>query len=143
MPQIKRGKYIKCEVCSNKKYFKRSQPIFKHTFCGLKCYGKFKSKFFVGSKAPGWKGGKTIMSGYIAVFCPEHKNALKSGYILEHRLVASKKIGRLIEKFEDVHHIDGNKQNNNPKNLEVMTHGEHSSHHKKGNQYAKKTTNRS
>lgn len=42
-----------------------------------------------------------------------------------HRLIAEAKIGRKLHKDEDVHHIDGNKLNNDPLNLAVMGHHEH------------------
>ena len=35
------------------------------------------------------------------------------------------KIGRYLKSNEDVHHIDGNKKNNNKNNLELITHSEH------------------
>lgn len=43
----------------------------------------------------------------------------------EHRVVAEQKIGRPLRSDEHVHHIDGNKHNNHPDNLEVMTRSEH------------------
>lgn len=43
----------------------------------------------------------------------------------EHRVVAEQKIGRKLKRGEIVHHIDGNKSNNHPDNLEVMTHSQH------------------
>jgi len=43
----------------------------------------------------------------------------------EHRVVAEQKIGRLLLPNEHVHHIDGNKHNNHPDNLQVMTASEH------------------
>lgn len=43
----------------------------------------------------------------------------------EHRVVAEEKLGRALEKGEIVHHIDGNKQNNDPSNLEVTTQSKH------------------
>lgn len=42
-----------------------------------------------------------------------------------HRLILENKIGRKLEKGEIVHHIDGNKRNNNPDNLQLMTQSEH------------------
>ena len=42
-----------------------------------------------------------------------------------HRIVAEQKIGRPLRPGEIVHHIDGNKRNNDPSNLEVMTQAEH------------------
>lgn len=37
----------------------------------------------------------------------------------EHRLVMETKIGRPLRSFENVHHIDGDRQNNDPSNLEL------------------------
>lgn len=47
----------------------------------------------------------------------------------EHRVVAEKKIGRLLASDEIVHHVDGDKQNNSPENLEVMSQNEHARLH--------------
>lgn len=48
----------------------------------------------------------------------------------EHRRVAERKIGRKLRKGEVVHHIDGNKRNNNPNNLEVLKNqSEHAKRH--------------
>jgi len=49
----------------------------------------------------------------------------------EHRRVAEEKVGGEIYKGRVVHHIDGNKQNNDPKNLRVMPAGKHKRLHKK------------
>lgn len=37
-----------------------------------------------------------------------------------HRTIAEQKIGRPLRQGEIVHHIDGNKRNNSPENLEVL-----------------------
>ena len=50
-----------------------------------------------------------------------------------HRMIAEQMLGRPLEKGEIVHHIDGNKRNNDPSNLMVMTQSEHCRlHFKKG-----------
>ena len=46
-----------------------------------------------------------------------------------HRVVAEEKYGRKIRRGEHVHHIDGNKHNNHPDNLEILTAEEHARHH--------------
>lgn len=43
----------------------------------------------------------------------------------EHRVVAEQKLGRQLLHGEIVHHLDGNKHNNVPSNLEVMTQADH------------------
>jgi hypothetical protein len=49
----------------------------------------------------------------------------------EHRVIAEEKIGRKLEKGEIVHHIDGNKQNNDPSNLEIITQSVHVGKHRR------------
>lgn len=53
-------------------------------------------------------------------------------YIYEHRYILEQKLGRLLEEGEVAHHIDGNKMNNHPDNLEVLSVSEHIKHHHKG-----------
>ena len=70
-----------------------------------------------------WKGGRTVASnGYVLIKVPtEHHLADVRGYAYEHRLVAEDKIGRRLERGEQVHHINGIKTDNRPENLEVVS----------------------
>jgi|SRR5215469_4363431 len=76
------------------------------------------------SKECGYKGRKTpisrakgylIQDGYRAIKLPGGKR------ILEHRLVMERVLGRSLTKEENIHHIDGNRANNNPDNLELWS----------------------
>lgn len=69
-------------------------------------------------------------NGYKYIFAPEHPNATKNGFVLEHRIIAEQKLGRYLNKNEIVHHIDDNKTNNTPENLEIMTRSQHSLLHR-------------
>ena len=69
--------------------------------------------------------GRYEHEGYVNVKAKGHHRADKNGYVKEHILIAEKKYGIKITKDKDVHHIDGNKSNNNPDNLEVLSREEH------------------
>ena len=54
------------------------------------------------------------IQGYIMRKVKCHPFANKRGYVPEHRLLMEEKLGRfLIPRKELVHHIDGNRSNNN------------------------------
>ena len=72
-------------------------------------------------KNPDWEPTKAKREGYIVVYKPDHPNADKSGRIFEHRLVMSQIIGRPLESGEYVHHINGIRDDNRPKNLELIS----------------------
>ena len=64
--------------------------------------------------------------GYILIYKPDHPYCSSQGYVPEHRLVLEKHLNKIINsKKYAVHHIDGNKRNNNIKNLQVLTPLEH------------------
>ena len=79
-----------------------------------------------GSKAPFWRGGryKDNRSGYIYVYSPDHPFKKKGGYVLEHRLVMEKFVGRHLRANEIIHHRNKIKDDNRIDNLEIIFVGE-------------------
>jgi hypothetical protein len=75
-----------------------------------------------GEGHPEWKGGRIVnKDGYIEIYCLNHPNARKhTRYILEHRLVMEKHLGRHLTRSEVVHHKNGVKDDNRIENLELF-----------------------
>jgi hypothetical protein len=86
---------------------------------------------FSGINHPRWKGGRTITKfGYIQVLRPEHPFCNNMGYVMEHRLIMEKYLGRYLKPKEVVHHINGITGDNRLKNLMLFPDcGRHSFHH--------------
>jgi hypothetical protein len=70
------------------------------------------------------KAKKLDPKNYVKVFQPQHPNSNKAGYIMEHRLVMSNKLGRPLYEDENVHHINGNRHDNRLENLELWSHAQ-------------------
>lgn len=65
--------------------------------------------------------GEVIMRrGYPMLYLPNHHRAKGNGYVFEHIAIAEQELGRELRDNEVVHHIDGDKTNNHPSNLEVF-----------------------
>jgi len=72
-------------------------------------------------------------NGYVELLARGSGGERKSGWIYEHRLVASQAIGRPLTDEEVVHHKDENRQNNDPENLMVFaTSSDHTRFHRTG-----------
>ncbi len=87
-----------------------------------------------GEKASNWRGGHRLGGhnmGYIMQYVPNHPRATKGGYVMEHRLIMEKVLGRYLLPAEQVHHINGDKKDNRIENLELMaSRSEHAKAHK-------------
>lgn len=115
----------------------------KGRYCSQRCQGldrvdQLRKHHGSGEKNNAWKGGRVRHArGYAMVHMPSHpRAATANGYVFEHILIAEKKLGRPLvwhgvddPRSEIVHHIDGNKRNNAPSNLEVTTFSKHASGH--------------
>lgn len=69
-------------------------------------------------KNANWRGGRFVANrGYVIVCCPGHPYPLEGNYVIEHRLVMEKHIGRYLKPEEEVHHINEIKTDNRLSNL--------------------------
>lgn len=65
---------------------------------------------------------KVDSQGYVQIpYKKDHPNARSNGYIAEHTLVMSEHLGRALLAHENVHHINGVRDDNRPENLELWS----------------------
>lgn len=136
-----------CPVCGKKFHVKPSDKSKKQkNCCSTRCMGEYRSRIYKGKNNPNYnnrnansplnKGYRIIHCGYYWVLAPNHPFACMNGRIREHRLIAEQHYlteensveingKRYLSLEYDVHHIDGNKLNNDYKNLMVVTKSEH------------------
>ena len=103
-------KHHKCTHCGKDFIAYHQSP----KFCSASCYGDSRKKPFI------------IKNGYRKLLIPHHPRADGKGYVFEHIVVAEASAGRALRVGEVVHHIDHNKQNNDPNNLQICaSHSDH------------------
>ncbi|KKL07251.1 hypothetical protein LCGC14_2587900 [marine sediment metagenome] len=83
-----------------------------------------------GANHPTWKGGRyRVGYGYLSVQLPPtdkyYKMAKKDGYVVEHRLIMARHLGRCLSKGEIVHHLNGVTDDNRLENLALVNHKTH------------------
>jgi hypothetical protein len=92
-----------------------------------------------GEKSHCWKGGRfrDKRTKYVMIWLYPgdffYPMANRHHYVLEHRLVVAKSLGRCLQSWEIVHHKNGIKDDNRLENLELQSSRmEHSTNHNKG-----------
>jgi len=117
--------------------YQRQIDLGNALFCSKSCVGRY----YAGERGRNWKGGRfQNTKGYIQVwiepddffYSMAKKGSRPGRYILEHRLVMAKHLGRCLQPFEIVHHKNGIKDDNRLENLEIMTNRSHHKDHSKG-----------
>lgn len=142
-----------CEICGKEFHLKPySLNKSKHHCCSIECANKLKSKLYKGegNHQYGLKGplnasfkGKEIIDKNNSVFdiktyIPDHPYADKSGRVSKHRLIVEQNYnnydikyfeninGKIyLKKTSQVHHINGDHNDNRVENLIPVTKAEH------------------
>ncbi|MGB5217890.1 MAG: HNH endonuclease [Smithella sp.] len=133
----KRGikQWVVCPVCDNGRWV-RIDALRLYNFTGMcsKCHNKFTTG--KREKHGRWVGG-VISSGktykYVRVAPDDYFYPMavhSHGYVSEHRLVIAKDIGRLLEPWEIVHHLNGDKKDNRLENLQLTLPDKHNANHR-------------
>ena len=113
-----------------KKHSEETKEKIRQAHLGMKKpWAKFPST--KGDKNWNWKGGivKDIF-GYVWIYQPNHPFATKHNKVRRSRLVAEKCLGRYLKPSEQIHHINGIKDDDRPENLYLFsTNSKHRQYH--------------
>lgn len=128
-----------CPVCEREFEVMFYPSDIKHgrgKFCSIACQRK--GRVHVGRT--NWKGGRVKAGeGRVMVWVRSndplacmisHHRFPAGGYVLEHRLVMARSLGRPLLRTESVHHINGDPADNRLENLQLRTR-----HHGQGQAY--------
>lgn len=75
---------------------------------------------------------KSRYDGRVKVYKPRHPMSNKEGYVYRSRLMMSNKLDRLLLDDEHVHHINEDKSDDRPENLEIFdSNSSHIKHHRR------------
>ncbi|MBP3914579.1 HNH endonuclease signature motif containing protein [Clostridium sp.] len=138
----------KCSFCGKILHVKPSKlKLYKNHFCSMSCHANYKKTAFLkegnhqyglkGDLNSSWRSNTRITNyGYRKIRVLDHPFKDCDDFVFEHRLVAEKYLltnansvtinGKQYLKPElEVHHKDGNRLNNDPDNLMILTKSEH------------------
>lgn len=121
--QTKEAVVKSCPVCGKEMRLKPSQA--PRTYCSRLCMGRGRTKRLLDREHNG-RPARLDQHGYVLVWQPDYPGvpALK-GWVYEHRLVASQVLGRPLTSDEQVDHINRDKGDNRPENLQVLDQNGH------------------
>lgn len=116
-PKKKTGKNIFCCVCDKEFYVPKYRLKKKCTkYCSRSCLAKFHLKKYI--KIFGFKSLNKPLHKYKTI-------TVNGNQIREHRYVMEQHLGRKLERWEHVHHINDDSQDNRIENLKLVSNSEH------------------
>lgn len=130
------GEWRGCEVCGTQKYWQLNQ--LEHgegKFCSRAC--KHVSQTGKSPRSRSGIGHRYVntTNGYVYTKVKPGKQ-----YELEHRVMMALLQGRVLEDWEEVHHLDLDRSHNCPGNLELHHNGEHQHLHNQLNPQSRKVS---
>lgn len=150
---VKNKVTVSCDWCG-KKFEKWPSVIKKHNFCCRQCLAAFSNKIKNPDQYSTLKDYTKMREHFsklnqqlnptrmtIETRTKLREIRIESGKgvtykkyfgLHEHRVIAERLLGRPLADTEVVHHIDGNKRNNSPENIQVFSsQSEHAQYHAK------------
>lgn len=119
--------WVSCPNCHKERWISlHDYKVHGNMLC-RSCAAK---KAYIGNKNSHWKGGRIQRGKYIRIklqpddfFYSMAGNC--KGYVLEHRLVMAKHLGRCLHNFEIVHHKNHKPDDNRLENLQLISNDKH------------------
>lgn len=93
----------------------------------------YRKRCIVSRRSKSIGGRRSIQTRVNSSGYQQFKDPNTGKWMYMHRRVAEKKLGGKIGPGREVHHIDGNKTNNRPSNLTVLSKAKHRHIHGKKN----------
>ncbi len=121
--------WLKCPICGKERWLSLGN------LCRQKRDGYCWDCVRLNDEKRNWKGGKhKHPHGYILIWLQDkdfyypmcsNKCPRSGGYILEHRLVMAKQVGRCLHSWEIVHHKNHIRDDNRIENLQLVSDDRH------------------
>lgn len=106
---------LTCDQC-NQSFSRYRGYQGKLTFCSRDCYLDWQREH---------RRGISYVDGRVMIRRPDHPAARATDYIARSRIIMEDIIGRYLGPDEVVHHINGNKTDDHPENLMVLSRSDH------------------
>ena len=120
--------WVACPICHKERWTRTRKGAPWRLRCA-DCARKARGNRERGVNSCHWKGGRHKIGKYTMVWVSRddffYPMAHYNGYILEHRLIMAKHLGRCLHRWELVHHKNGNKDDNRMENLQLITDERH------------------